>query len=108
MRKRDQIQFLSSKSKPIKSLARSFPPTIYILIYPQSHPIYSTPFFLYVYLPWKKKKETISKFPVQVLLGITDPELHILDEFEDVEYLRTGVEVSLLESSDKLQAHAYV
>ncbi|XVE71405.1 hypothetical protein DITRI_Ditri10aG0147500 [Diplodiscus trichospermus] len=44
----------------------------------------------------------------RVLLGITDPELHILDEFEDVEYQRTDVEVSLLDSSDKLQAHAYV
>ncbi|MBA0594380.1 hypothetical protein Gorai_011288, partial [Gossypium raimondii] len=44
----------------------------------------------------------------RVLMGITDPELHILDEFEDVEYQRTRVEVSLLESSDKLQAHAYV
>ncbi|XWS70619.1 hypothetical protein CRYUN_Cryun03dG0062500 [Craigia yunnanensis] len=44
----------------------------------------------------------------KVFLGITDPELHILDEFEDVEYRRTSVEVSLLENSDKLQAHAYV
>ncbi|XVF26512.1 hypothetical protein REPUB_Repub14bG0023100 [Reevesia pubescens] len=44
----------------------------------------------------------------KVLLGITDPELHILDEFEDDEYKRTGVEVSLLGSSDKLQAHTYV
>ncbi|XP_012442420.1 AIG2-like protein D isoform X2 [Gossypium raimondii] len=40
----------------------------------------------------------------RVLMGISDPELHILDEFEDVEYQRTRVE----ESSDKLQAHAYV
>ncbi|XP_016726399.1 AIG2-like protein D isoform X2 [Gossypium hirsutum] len=32
----------------------------------------------------------------RVLMGITDPELHILDEFEDVEYQRTRVEVSLL------------
>ncbi|KAK8499347.1 hypothetical protein V6N13_010612 [Hibiscus sabdariffa] len=44
----------------------------------------------------------------RVLLGLTDPELLILDEFEDVEYQRTSVEVSLLENSDKLQAHAYV
>ncbi|OMO91094.1 AIG2-like protein [Corchorus olitorius] len=43
-----------------------------------------------------------------VLFGITDPELHILDEFEDVEYQRTAVEVSLLESCNKLQTHAYV
>ncbi|KAG4198068.1 hypothetical protein ERO13_A05G065200v2, partial [Gossypium hirsutum] len=44
----------------------------------------------------------------RVLIGISDPELYILDEFEDVEYQRTRVEVSLLKSSDKLQAHAYV
>ncbi|KAG8495262.1 hypothetical protein CXB51_012893 [Gossypium anomalum] len=44
----------------------------------------------------------------RVLMEISDPELHILDEFEDVEYQRTRVEVSLLESSDKLQADAYV
>ncbi|XP_017629662.1 AIG2-like protein D isoform X2 [Gossypium arboreum] len=33
----------------------------------------------------------------RVLIGISDPELYILDEFEDVEYQRTRVEVSLLE-----------
>ncbi|KAK8550626.1 hypothetical protein V6N13_119141 [Hibiscus sabdariffa] len=44
----------------------------------------------------------------RVLLGLTDPELLILDEFEDVEYQRTSVEVSLLENSDKLQTQAYV
>ncbi|CAL2234458.1 unnamed protein product [Prunus armeniaca] len=33
----------------------------------------------------------------KLLLGITDPELHILDEFEDVEYERNTVEVSLVE-----------
>ena len=31
----------------------------------------------------------------QVLLGISGVELDILDEFEDVEYTRTDVEVSL-------------
>lgn len=36
---------------------------------------------------------------MQVLLGITDPELHILDEFEDVEYERSTVEVSLMVNS---------
>ncbi|KAK4853761.1 hypothetical protein QYF36_014123 [Acer negundo] len=44
----------------------------------------------------------------KVLLGITDPELHILDVFEDVEYKRTTVDVSLLDNADKLQAQAYV
>lgn len=31
-------------------------------------------------------------------MGITDPELYILDTFEDVEYERSTVEVSLLVS----------
>ncbi|KAK0570479.1 hypothetical protein LWI29_001778 [Acer saccharum] len=44
----------------------------------------------------------------KVLLGITDPELHILDVFEDVEYQRTTVDVSLMDNADKLQAQAYV
>lgn len=34
----------------------------------------------------------------QVLLGISDLELYILDEFEDVEYERSGVDVFLLVS----------
>lgn len=41
-------------------------------------------------------------------MGITDPELHILDEFEDVEYKRSPVEVSLMENSEKLQVETYV
>lgn len=36
---------------------------------------------------------------MQLLLGITDPELHILDGFEDVEYERSTVEVSLMVNS---------
>ncbi|PQQ03002.1 AIG2-like protein D [Prunus yedoensis var. nudiflora] len=44
----------------------------------------------------------------KLLLGITDPELHILDEFEDVEYERSTVEVSLVDSSDNLSVQAYV
>ncbi|PQM34292.1 AIG2-like protein D [Prunus yedoensis var. nudiflora] len=44
----------------------------------------------------------------KLLLGITDPELHILDEFEDVEYERSTVEVSLVDSSDNLLVQAYV
>jgi hypothetical protein len=35
---------------------------------------------------------------VQVLQGITDLELYILDEFEDVEYERVTVDVSLMVS----------
>ncbi|KAB1204463.1 Protein AIG2 [Morella rubra] len=46
--------------------------------------------------------------PLQVLFGITNPELYILDTFEDVEYERRAVEVSLLDISEKLQAHTYV
>ncbi|KAL7187105.1 hypothetical protein ACSBR1_037220 [Camellia fascicularis] len=46
-------------------------------------------------------------FP-QVLSGITPLELHIFDTFEDVEYKRCTVEVSLMDGSQKLQAHAYV
>ncbi|KAL5559413.1 hypothetical protein UlMin_035624 [Ulmus minor] len=44
----------------------------------------------------------------RVLKDITDPELYILDEFEDVEYERRTVEVSLLDSSENLPVHAYV
>ncbi|CAN6464550.1 unnamed protein product [Victoria cruziana] len=44
----------------------------------------------------------------EVLFGITDLELGILDEFEDVDYERNVVQVSLLESSEILQAYAYV
>ncbi|KAI9393743.1 hypothetical protein POPTR_006G278900v4 [Populus trichocarpa] len=33
----------------------------------------------------------------KVLHGITDPELYILDEYEDVEYERVTVDVSLME-----------
>ncbi|KAK9741663.1 hypothetical protein RND81_03G120400 [Saponaria officinalis] len=44
----------------------------------------------------------------RVLMGITDPELTILDVFEDVEYVRDSVEVSLVDNSKKLQVYAYV
>ncbi|TQE00592.1 hypothetical protein C1H46_013836 [Malus baccata] len=44
----------------------------------------------------------------RVLVEITDPELHILDEFEDVEYERSSVEVSLMDSSESLLVQAYV
>lgn len=48
------------------------------------------------------------KVPGKVLLGITPFELHILDEFEDVEYERQTVDVYLMDSSEKLQASTYV
>ncbi|XAR69912.1 hypothetical protein NMG60_11001682 [Bertholletia excelsa] len=54
-------------------------------------------------LPVENKKVT-----GKVLSGITAPELDILDTFEDVEYDRHTVEVSLVDSSQKLKAHAYV
>ncbi|KAI6679130.1 hypothetical protein NL676_033011 [Syzygium grande] len=44
----------------------------------------------------------------KVLMGITVPELDVLDTFEDVEYARTTVQVTLLDGSDKLEAEAYV
>lgn len=37
-------------------------------------------------------------FGMQVLRGITDQELDVLDSFEDVEYERRAVEVSLVVS----------
>ncbi|KAH6790956.1 AIG2-like induced family protein [Perilla frutescens var. frutescens] len=44
----------------------------------------------------------------KVLLGITPPELHILDEFEDVEYERATVDVLVKDDSEKLEAYTYV
>ncbi|POO03878.1 Gamma-glutamylcyclotransferase, AIG2-like [Trema orientale] len=44
----------------------------------------------------------------RVLTGITEPELYILDMFEDEEYERRIVEVSLVDSSERLLAHTYV
>jgi hypothetical protein len=36
---------------------------------------------------------------VQVITGVTDEELQLLDAFEDVEYTRTRVEISLTVSA---------
>ncbi|XP_006357027.1 AIG2-like protein [Solanum tuberosum] len=44
----------------------------------------------------------------KVLLDITVPELNILDAFEDVEYERTTVDVSLMDRSKTLQVETYV
>ncbi|CAH2077382.1 unnamed protein product [Thlaspi arvense] len=44
----------------------------------------------------------------KVLKGITDDELKLLDEFEDVEYVRKAVQVVLTDTSEKLQVGTYV
>ncbi|KAK4277057.1 hypothetical protein QN277_015112 [Acacia crassicarpa] len=54
-------------------------------------------------LPVEDKKVT-----GRVLQGISDLELFILDEFEDVEYERRDVDVYLKDNSEKLKAHAYI
>ncbi|KAK2446173.1 AIG2 (avirulence induced gene) family protein [Trifolium repens] len=54
-------------------------------------------------LPVQSKKVT-----GRVLLGISGVELDILDEFEDVEYTRTEVDVLFTEKSENLRAYAYV
>lgn len=38
----------------------------------------------------------VNFYSFQVLSGITDPELDVLDTFEDVEYERRTIEVSLM------------
>ncbi|XP_006657314.3 AIG2-like protein D [Oryza brachyantha] len=44
----------------------------------------------------------------KVIMGVTDAELHILDEFEDVEYVRRKVEISLTDTSETMLADTYV
>ncbi|KAI3834952.1 hypothetical protein MKW98_011857, partial [Papaver atlanticum] len=44
----------------------------------------------------------------RVLLGITDSELDLLDKVEDVEYERSTVNVSLIDTLKKMQAYTYV
>uniref|UniRef100_A0A1J3C8L5 Putative gamma-glutamylcyclotransferase n=1 Tax=Noccaea caerulescens TaxID=107243 RepID=A0A1J3C8L5_NOCCA len=44
----------------------------------------------------------------KVLKGITDDELKLLDDFEDVEYDRKSVQVVLADTSEKLQVGTYV
>ncbi|ESQ46423.1 hypothetical protein EUTSA_v10000361mg [Eutrema salsugineum] len=48
------------------------------------------------------------KVPGKVLFGITDDELYILDEFEDIDYERKNVQVLLTDSSEKLQTKTYI
>ncbi|KAJ8758821.1 hypothetical protein K2173_000542 [Erythroxylum novogranatense] len=54
-------------------------------------------------LPVENKKVT-----GKVFFGITNSELDILDVFEDEEYKRRPVDVSLRDSSDEVQVFAYV
>ncbi|XP_042485709.1 AIG2-like protein D [Macadamia integrifolia] len=49
-----------------------------------------------------------TKVTGRVFFGITDPELYVLDTFEDVEYERSTVDVSIIENSERLQVYAYV
>ncbi|KAL9265430.1 AIG2-like protein [Drosera capensis] len=51
-----------------------------------------------------ENKQVVGK----VLVGISTPELHILDVFEDVEYVRDPVEVYREDNLEKLLAYAYV
>ncbi|KAL5664144.1 hypothetical protein ACJX0J_024252, partial [Zea mays] len=44
----------------------------------------------------------------RVIMGVTDEELQLLDAFEDVEYTRTRVEISLADSSENMLADTYV
>ncbi|KAI3875606.1 hypothetical protein MKX03_001557 [Papaver bracteatum] len=44
----------------------------------------------------------------RVLMGITDSELDLLDKVEDVEYERSIVNVSLIDTLKKMQAYTYV
>ncbi|KAL5729492.1 AIG2-like protein D [Ranunculus cassubicifolius] len=44
----------------------------------------------------------------KVLFGITDPELDILDAFEDVEYERNTVNVSLTDTLETVECDVYV
>ncbi|KAI3728242.1 hypothetical protein L6452_16875 [Arctium lappa] len=54
-------------------------------------------------LPVENKKVT-----GRVLVGISATELDILDKYEDYEYDKRTVDVSLLDTSEVLQAYAYV
>ncbi|KAJ0965566.1 hypothetical protein J5N97_026704 [Dioscorea zingiberensis] len=54
-------------------------------------------------LPVESKKVT-----GKVLLGLTDLELDVLDTFEDVEYKRNTVEITLHDTSEKSLAETYV
>ncbi|KAL6888650.1 hypothetical protein ACP4OV_009676 [Aristida adscensionis] len=44
----------------------------------------------------------------KVFRGVTDRELHVFDAFEDEEYARKTLEVSITDTSEKLPAYAYI
>ncbi|KAG2655945.1 AIG2-like protein D [Panicum virgatum] len=44
----------------------------------------------------------------KVFRGLTDRELHVFDLFEDEEYVKKTVEVSLADTSEKSLAYAYI
>ncbi|XP_062229741.1 AIG2-like protein D [Phragmites australis] len=44
----------------------------------------------------------------RVIMGVTDEELQVLDAFEDVEYTRRRVEISLTDSLETMLADTYV
>ncbi|CAD6248119.1 unnamed protein product [Miscanthus lutarioriparius] len=44
----------------------------------------------------------------KVLKELTDRELHVFDMFEDEEYVKTTVEVSLIDAPEKSLAYAYI
>uniref|UniRef100_A0ACD5TCK3 Uncharacterized protein n=1 Tax=Avena sativa TaxID=4498 RepID=A0ACD5TCK3_AVESA len=49
-----------------------------------------------------------NQVPGKVFKEITDGELHVLDTFEDEEYVRETVGVSLTDSSETVPAFAYI
>ncbi|RZC56905.1 hypothetical protein C5167_015761 [Papaver somniferum] len=49
-----------------------------------------------------------TKVTGRVLLDITDSEIEILDIFEDEEYERSSVDVSLIDTSNKVRSYTYV
>ncbi|KAM3332292.1 hypothetical protein ACQJBY_027853 [Aegilops geniculata] len=49
-----------------------------------------------------------NKVPRKVWKGITDGELDVLDTFEDEEYAREAVGISLTDSADTMIAYAYI
>ncbi|CAM0909733.1 unnamed protein product [Alopecurus aequalis] len=44
----------------------------------------------------------------KVIMGISDAELIVLDAFEDFEYVRTSVQISLTDTSETMLADTYV
>ncbi|XP_037474143.1 uncharacterized protein LOC119350395 [Triticum dicoccoides] len=49
-----------------------------------------------------------NKVPEKVWKGITDGEFNVLDTFEDEQYVREVVGISLTDSADTMMAYAYI